>query len=73
MRFETIEARIAQRQREQTKTRQDEVFGGLSPAEKAAYERKETLIRRLQCRLSEGQADQVPMELDDSSDRRSDL
>jgi hypothetical protein len=71
MRFETIEARVTQLQREQTKTRQDEVFGGLSPVERAAYERKEGLIRCLQCQLSEGQGDQVPMGLDDSSDHRS--
>jgi hypothetical protein len=56
MRFETIEARIAQLQKEQTKTRQDEVFGGLSSAERVAYERKEGLIRRLQRQLSEENA-----------------
>jgi hypothetical protein len=72
MRFETIEARIAQLQKEQTKTRQDEVFGGLSSAERVAYERKEGLIRRLQRQLSEGQRDQQPLWSDDSSDHRSD-
>ena len=41
--FELIRLR-----KEQSKDRQDEVFGGLSPAERAAYNRKSERIHELQ-------------------------
>ena len=37
---------------EQGKTRQDEVFGGLSPAERAAYNRKTKRINDLEIELA---------------------
>ena len=37
---------------EQGKTRQDEIFGGLSPAERAAYNRKTNRINDLEIELA---------------------
>ena len=48
MRYETPKSELILLQREQSKTRQDEVFGGLSPEERAAYEIKEDRIHELE-------------------------
>jgi len=51
MRTETLQSELARLQKEQAKTRQDEVFGGLSPAERSAYDRKQSRIHELEDRL----------------------
>jgi hypothetical protein len=48
MRTEPLQSELARLQREQTKTRQDEVFGGLSPAERSAYDHKQDRIQELE-------------------------
>jgi hypothetical protein len=49
---ETPELEIKRLLTEQTKTRQDEVFGGLSPAERAAYNEKTKRINELEIELA---------------------
>jgi hypothetical protein len=52
MKSETPEAEVARLRREQSKTRQDQIFGGLSSEEWSAYEHKEKRIRELEFQLS---------------------
>ena len=53
MRIETPQFELALLRKQQAKTREDEVFGGLTPAERAAYELRQDRIRELQSALSE--------------------
>ncbi len=48
MRTESLQSELARLQKEQAKTRQDEVFGGLSPAERSAYDHKQDRIQELE-------------------------
>jgi len=52
MKSETAEAELARLRKEQIKTRQDQIFGGLSSEEWSAYEQKENRIRELEFQLS---------------------
>jgi hypothetical protein len=52
LKYESEKAEIVRLRKEQAKTRQDEVFGGLSAAEREAYERKQERIHELESRLS---------------------
>jgi hypothetical protein len=52
MAFETHEDELSRLRREQSKTREDQVFGGLSPDEWDRYEVKEERIRELQLKMS---------------------
>jgi hypothetical protein len=45
---ETESAELARLRREQAKTRHDEVFGGLTPVERAAYDIKQERICELE-------------------------
>jgi hypothetical protein len=51
MQLETIQSELARLRKEQSKTRQDEVFGGLSDQERSIYEFKEERIRELEVQL----------------------
>jgi hypothetical protein len=53
MKYATPEDELIRLRKEQVKTRQDEVFGGLSSAEQAAYETKEDRIHELERGLPE--------------------
>jgi hypothetical protein len=53
MKYATPEDELIRLRREQSKMRQDEVFGGLSPEERAAYETKENRIHELERDLPE--------------------
>jgi hypothetical protein len=53
MKYATPEDELIRLRKEQVKTRQDEVFGGLSSAEQAAYETKEDRIHELERDLPE--------------------
>ena len=53
MRYESEKSEIARLRREQAQARQDEIFGGLSPAERYAYERTRDHIHELERRVSE--------------------
>jgi hypothetical protein len=49
---ESEQYELSRLRREQAKTRHDEVFGGLTPAERSAYDIKQVRIRQLERRLS---------------------
>lgn len=51
MTFESQEVELSRLRQEQCKTRQDEVFGGLSSVERSAYERREARIHELERHL----------------------
>jgi hypothetical protein len=51
---ETRESELIRLHREQGQTQRDEVFGGLSSAERDAYEKKEDRIHDLGARFAEG-------------------
>jgi hypothetical protein len=53
MKCETLESELTRLRGEQSKTREDEVFGGLSLAERAAYNTKDHRIHELESKLSE--------------------
>jgi len=53
MKYETPESELTRFPKEQGKTREDEVFLGQSPAERAAYESKADRIYELECDLVE--------------------
>jgi hypothetical protein len=53
MKYATPEDELIRLRREQIKTRQDEVFGGLSSAEQSDYEAKENRIHELERDLPE--------------------
>lgn len=53
MKYATPEDELIRLRREQSRTRQDEVFGGLSAAERAAYDAKENRIHQLERDLPE--------------------
>jgi hypothetical protein len=53
VRYESEKTEIVRLRGEQSKTRQDEVFGGLSATERDLYERRRERIRELESRLSE--------------------
>jgi hypothetical protein len=53
MREETPQVELARLQKEQAKTRQDEVFGGLSWVERSAYDTKQARIYELDNHLSD--------------------
>jgi hypothetical protein len=53
MKYETSESELTRLLKEQCKTREDEVFLGQSPAERAAYESKADRIYELECDLVE--------------------
>jgi hypothetical protein len=44
VKFESEEAELSRLRKEQAKTRHDEVFGALSPAERTAYHKKQDRI-----------------------------
>lgn len=48
MRNETLKSELLRLREEQSKTRQDEVFGGLSAAERSAYDIKADRIHKLE-------------------------
>jgi hypothetical protein len=48
---ETEPAELARLRKEQAKTRHDEVFGGLTPEERSAYDLKQVRICELERRL----------------------
>lgn len=52
VRYESEKTEIVRLRREQSKTRQDEVFGGLSATERDLYERRRERIRELERRVS---------------------
>jgi hypothetical protein len=52
MKPETADAELARLRKEQSKTRQDQIFGGISSAERSAYENKADRIRELEFQLS---------------------
>ena len=52
MKSETAEAELARLRKEQSRTRQDQIFGGLSSEEWSSYEHKEKRIRELEFHLS---------------------
>jgi hypothetical protein len=52
MEFETHEDELSRLRREQSKTREDQVFGGLSPEEWDSYEIKEERIRQLELKVA---------------------
>ena len=52
VRYESEKTEIVRLRREQSKTRQDEGFGGLSVTERCLYERRRERIRELERRLS---------------------
>lgn len=52
MPHESSQAELARLLKEQAKTRQDEVFGGLSPVERAEYNRKVKRINELEAELT---------------------
>jgi hypothetical protein len=54
VKFESEQSELSRLRKEQAKTLHDEVFGGLSPAERAAYNRKQDRIRELECQLFGG-------------------
>lgn len=51
MQNETEPAELSRLRREQAKTRHDEVFGGLTPDERSAYDIKQDRICELERRL----------------------
>ncbi len=51
MQRETEEAELSRLRREQSRTRQDEVFGGLTSDERAAYDKKEKRLQELRRRI----------------------
>ena len=53
MQYTTPEDELIRLRREQCQTREDEVFGGLSSEERAAYETKENRIHELERDLPE--------------------
>jgi hypothetical protein len=53
VRYESEKTEIVRLRREQSKTRQDEVFGGLSVTERDLYERRRERIGELERGLSE--------------------
>jgi hypothetical protein len=48
---ETEEAELSRLVREQSRTRQDEVFGGLTSDERAAYDKREKRLHELRRRI----------------------
>jgi hypothetical protein len=52
MKSETADVELARLRKEQKKTRQDEIFGGLTDEERSAYENKAHRIRQLEFELS---------------------
>lgn len=53
MEHESEQTELYRLRREQAKTRTDEVFGGLTPAERLSYDAKQDRIRELELRSSE--------------------
>jgi len=51
--YESEKSEIVRLRREQAQTRRDEIFGGLSTAERDAYERKQERIRELERNLAD--------------------
>jgi hypothetical protein len=45
---ESEQTELSRLRREQAKTRHDEVFGGLTPGERSAYDRKQQRIQELE-------------------------
>jgi hypothetical protein len=61
MQYETPESELARLRGEQSKLRQDWVFGGLSAAERAAYEKNKERIHDLEQRVAHvGQRESSP-------------
>jgi len=52
MQYESEQDELSRLRREQAKTRHNEVFGGLTPEERSAYEIKQDRICELERRLS---------------------
>ena len=50
MEHESEQVELSRLRREQAKTRHDEVFGGLTPEERFAYDRKQLRIQELELR-----------------------
>lgn len=50
MEHESEQVELSRLRREQAKTRHDEVFGGLTPEERSAYDRKQLRIHELEFR-----------------------
>jgi len=53
MKCEKPEFELARLRDQQTKTREDEVFGGLTRAERSAYEQRQDRINELEITLSD--------------------
>ena len=53
MKNESHQTELLRLRNEQAKTRRDELFGGLSPAERTAYDRKQRRIDELEDQISE--------------------
>ena len=53
MQSESSQTELDRLRREQRKTRQDEVFGGLSAEERLSYDIKAERIRELECEVRE--------------------
>jgi hypothetical protein len=52
MQSESEQEELSRLRREQAETRHDEVFGGLTPAERSAYDIKQDRIRELERHLT---------------------
>ena len=63
MRNEPLQVELTRLQNEQAQTRRDEVFGGLSPEERSAYDFRQARIRDLEHDL-DASAPNRPQELD---------
>ena len=63
MKKESIQVELTRLQKEQGKTRRDEVFGGLSPEERSTYNFKQARIRDLEHDLG-ASAPNRPQDLD---------
>jgi len=67
MRKESIQVELTRLQKEQANTRRDEVFGGLSPEERSAYDFRQSRICELEHDL-EASAPKRPQNLDSPRD-----
>ncbi len=63
MRKESLQVELTRLQKEQAKTRRDEVFGGLSPEERSAYNFRQARVRELEHDLG-ASAPKRPQNLD---------
>ena len=71
MRYETPYSALIRLREEQTKTREDEVFLGLSPAERAQYDQKAQRINALEMKLRMSNISEKSTERGAALDQRS--